>query len=151
MLINVSSAMLRNVQAQVKDAYYHLTMHILYGHGTNMKHLQGDPGGTRFFLSFEDDIFKIFGADKMTGEKTSGSLLECPIRMAPSCAPELSLNFFQFAAADSILFALNGSNVCRLHGREFPLEIFSTHTTDVHVDCNCRTVGQFQGAGRHAY
>ncbi len=28
---------------------------------------QGDPGGTRFFLSLEDDIFKIFGADKMSG------------------------------------------------------------------------------------
>lgn len=28
---------------------------------------QGDPGGTRFFLSLEDDLFKIFGADKMTG------------------------------------------------------------------------------------
>jgi preprotein translocase subunit SecA len=28
---------------------------------------QGDPGGTRFFLSLEDDIFKIFGADKMAG------------------------------------------------------------------------------------
>jgi preprotein translocase subunit SecA len=28
---------------------------------------QGDPGGTRFFLSLEDDIFKIFGADKLTG------------------------------------------------------------------------------------
>jgi preprotein translocase subunit SecA len=27
---------------------------------------QGDPGGTRFFLSLEDDIFKIFGGDKMT-------------------------------------------------------------------------------------
>ena len=29
---------------------------------------QGDPGGTRFFLSLEDDIFKIFGADKMSGK-----------------------------------------------------------------------------------
>ena len=28
---------------------------------------QGDPGGTRFFLSFEDDIFKLFGAEKMGG------------------------------------------------------------------------------------
>jgi preprotein translocase subunit SecA len=28
---------------------------------------QGDPGGTRFFLSLEDDMFKIFGADKMAG------------------------------------------------------------------------------------
>ena len=27
---------------------------------------QGDPGGTRFFLSLEDDIFKVFGGDKMT-------------------------------------------------------------------------------------
>jgi len=26
---------------------------------------QGDPGGTRFFLSLEDDIFKVFGADKL--------------------------------------------------------------------------------------
>jgi hypothetical protein len=25
-------------------------------------------GGTRFFLSLEDDIFKIFGADKMSGK-----------------------------------------------------------------------------------
>lgn len=28
---------------------------------------QGDPGSTRFFLSLEDDIFKIFGGDKMAG------------------------------------------------------------------------------------
>lgn len=28
---------------------------------------QGDPGSTRFFLSLEDDIFKIFGADKLGG------------------------------------------------------------------------------------
>merc|ERR1719230_275258 len=26
---------------------------------------QGDPGGTRFFLSLEDDIFVTFGGDKM--------------------------------------------------------------------------------------
>ena len=26
---------------------------------------QGDPGGTRFFLSLEDDMFKLFGGDKM--------------------------------------------------------------------------------------
>jgi preprotein translocase subunit SecA len=26
---------------------------------------QGDPGGTRFFLSLEDDLFKSFGADKI--------------------------------------------------------------------------------------
>jgi len=29
---------------------------------------QGDPGGTRFFLSLEDDIFKIFGGDKLSGK-----------------------------------------------------------------------------------
>lgn len=28
---------------------------------------QGDPGASRFFLSLEDDIFKIFGADKLSG------------------------------------------------------------------------------------
>lgn len=28
---------------------------------------QGDPGTTRFFLSLEDDLFKIFGADKLGG------------------------------------------------------------------------------------
>lgn len=28
---------------------------------------QGDPGSSRFFLSLEDDIFKIFGADKLAG------------------------------------------------------------------------------------
>lgn len=28
---------------------------------------QGDPGATRFFLSLEDDLFKIFGADKLAG------------------------------------------------------------------------------------
>lgn len=28
---------------------------------------QGDPGGTRFFLSLEDDLFKVFGADKLAG------------------------------------------------------------------------------------
>lgn len=26
---------------------------------------QGDPGATRFFLSLEDDVFRIFGGDKM--------------------------------------------------------------------------------------
>lgn len=26
---------------------------------------QGDPGATRFFLSIEDDIFRIFGGDKV--------------------------------------------------------------------------------------
>jgi preprotein translocase subunit SecA len=30
---------------------------------------QGDPGSTRFFLSLEDDMFRIFGADKMAGEQ----------------------------------------------------------------------------------
>ncbi|CAN0323915.1 unnamed protein product, partial [Discosporangium mesarthrocarpum] len=25
---------------------------------------QGDPGATRFFLSLEDDIFRVFGGDK---------------------------------------------------------------------------------------
>jgi preprotein translocase subunit SecA len=29
---------------------------------------QGDPGASRFFLSLEDDMFKVFGADKMAGE-----------------------------------------------------------------------------------
>jgi len=28
---------------------------------------QGDPGSTRFFLSLEDDMFRIFGAEKMAG------------------------------------------------------------------------------------
>jgi preprotein translocase subunit SecA len=28
-------------------------------------HRQGDPGATRFFLSVEDDIFRIFGGDKV--------------------------------------------------------------------------------------
>ena len=28
---------------------------------------QGDPGGTRFFLSLEDDIFRIFGGERMKG------------------------------------------------------------------------------------
>jgi len=27
---------------------------------------QGDPGSSRFFLSFEDEIFRVFGGDKMT-------------------------------------------------------------------------------------
>ncbi|GMI46061.1 hypothetical protein TrCOL_g13604 [Triparma columacea] len=27
---------------------------------------QGDPGSSRFFLSFEDDMFKVFGGDKLT-------------------------------------------------------------------------------------
>ena len=27
---------------------------------------QGDMGASRFFLSLEDDIFKLFGADKMS-------------------------------------------------------------------------------------
>jgi len=27
---------------------------------------QGDPGSSRFFLSFEDDMFKVFGGDKMS-------------------------------------------------------------------------------------
>lgn len=29
---------------------------------------QGDPGTSRFFLSLEDEIFRIFGADKMAGK-----------------------------------------------------------------------------------
>lgn len=29
---------------------------------------QGDPGSSRFFLSLEDDLFRIFGADKMAGK-----------------------------------------------------------------------------------
>ena len=28
---------------------------------------QGDPGGSRFFLSLEDDLMRIFGADRITG------------------------------------------------------------------------------------
>ena len=35
---------------------------------------QGDQGASRFFLSLEDNIFKVFGADKMAG-KSRGSLL----------------------------------------------------------------------------
>ena len=27
---------------------------------------QGDPGSSRFFLSFEDDMVKVFGGDKMS-------------------------------------------------------------------------------------
>ena len=28
---------------------------------------QGDPGGSRFFLSLEDDLMRIFGSDRMGG------------------------------------------------------------------------------------
>ena len=31
---------------------------------------QGDPGSTRFFLSLEDDLFKVFGGDKLQGKTT---------------------------------------------------------------------------------
>ena len=31
---------------------------------------QGDPGSTRFFLSLEDNIFRIFGGDKIQGLMT---------------------------------------------------------------------------------
>ena len=31
---------------------------------------QGDPGSTRFFLSLEDNIFRIFGGDKIKGLMT---------------------------------------------------------------------------------
>lgn len=36
----------------------------------------GDPGSTRFFLSLEDDIFKIFGADKLGGMMDSFRVAE---------------------------------------------------------------------------
>jgi preprotein translocase subunit SecA len=29
---------------------------------------QGDPGSARFFLSLEDDLFKTFGAEKLSGK-----------------------------------------------------------------------------------
>ena len=28
---------------------------------------QGDPGSSQFFLSLEDDLMRIFGADNITG------------------------------------------------------------------------------------
>ena len=37
---------------------------------------QGDPGGTRFFLSLEDDLFRIFGADKIAGMMESFRVAE---------------------------------------------------------------------------
>ena len=38
-----------------------------YYHYYYCYHYDSFVGGTRFFLSLEDDIFKIFGADKMSG------------------------------------------------------------------------------------
>ena len=40
---------------------------------------QGDPGSTRFFLSLEDALFRVFGGDKVKGLMTAFSIEDLPI------------------------------------------------------------------------
>ncbi|KAJ9696830.1 hypothetical protein PVL29_008840 [Vitis rotundifolia] len=40
---------------------------------------QGDPGGSRFFLSLEDNIFRIFGGDRIQGLMTAFRVEDLPI------------------------------------------------------------------------
>merc|ERR1711966_3811 len=40
---------------------------------------QGDPGSSRFFLSFEDDMFVIFGGDKIQGMMAAFNVEDLPI------------------------------------------------------------------------
>ena len=40
---------------------------------------QGDPGSTRFFLSLEDSLFRIFGGDRLKGAMTAFRVGDLPI------------------------------------------------------------------------
>ncbi|GAB4816599.1 hypothetical protein N2152v2_003645, partial [Parachlorella kessleri] len=40
---------------------------------------QGDPGSTRFFLSLEDNLFRIFGGDRIKGMMTAFRIEDLPI------------------------------------------------------------------------
>ncbi|GMH40256.1 hypothetical protein BSKO_08160 [Bryopsis sp. KO-2023] len=40
---------------------------------------QGDPGSTRFFLSLEDSLFRVFGGDKIKGMMTAFNVGDLPI------------------------------------------------------------------------
>jgi preprotein translocase subunit SecA len=40
---------------------------------------QGDPGSTRFFLSLEDALFRVFGGDKVKGLMTAFAIEDLPI------------------------------------------------------------------------
>jgi hypothetical protein len=56
---------------------------------------QGDPGATRFFLSIEDDIFRIFGGDKVRSHhkntQINSSAPDHPLFLpSPSTSPWLS-------------------------------------------------------------
>jgi preprotein translocase subunit SecA len=42
---------------------------------------QGDPGASRFFLSLDDDLFRVFGADKA---KVTYSLYHCILHIYKS-------------------------------------------------------------------
>lgn len=44
-----------------------------------MVFLKGDPGSTRFFLSLEDNLFRIFGGDRIKGMMTALQIGDLPI------------------------------------------------------------------------
>ena len=46
---------------------------------------QGDPGSSRFFLSLEDNIFRIFGGDRIQVYSLNENLLDCVALRYTSC------------------------------------------------------------------
>ena len=40
---------------------------------------QGDPGSTRYFLSLEDNLFRIFGGDRIKNLMTTFGVADLPI------------------------------------------------------------------------
>ena len=40
---------------------------------------QGDPGSTRYFLSLEDNLFRIFGGDRIKGLMSTFGVADLPI------------------------------------------------------------------------
>ena len=40
---------------------------------------QGDPGSTRYFLSLEDNLFRIFGGDRIKGLMNAFGVADLPI------------------------------------------------------------------------
>ena len=41
--------------------------------------LQGDPGSTRFFLSLEDPLFRVFGGDRIKGLMVAFQVEDLPM------------------------------------------------------------------------
>lgn len=42
-------------------------------------HRQGDPGSTRFFLSLDDNMFRIFGGDRIRGMMSMFQIEDVPL------------------------------------------------------------------------